>query len=140
MRASSAPPDDSIDEKCEDREMAKRDDVEIEVESSVAPARTLRVSSASRIIFPASDITPAITKIELVKYTIALGEPLLRVLHGRPTTLERWPNGVHPGMHLGRGADDGGFYQKRMIRAGPDYVDGVEITFPSGRKIGRAHV
>lgn len=113
--------------------MAKRDDVEIEVESSVAPVRTLRVSSASRIVFPATDITPAITKLELVKYAIAVGDPLLRVLRQRPTTLERWPNGVHPGMHLGRGADDGGFYQKRMIRAAPDYVDGVEITFPSGR-------
>ena len=99
----------------------------------VAPARTLRVSNANRIVFPATDITPAITKLELVKYTLAVGEPLLRVLLQRPTTLERWPNGVHPGMRLGRGVDDGGFYQKRMIRAAPDYVDGVEITFPSGR-------
>jgi DNA ligase D-like protein (predicted polymerase) len=113
--------------------MAKRDDVEVEVKSSVAPTRTLRVSSASRIVFPATDITPAITKLDLVEYMIAVGEPLLRVLIQRPTTLERWPNGVHPGMHLGRGADDGGFYQKRMIRAAPDYVEGVEITFPSGR-------
>lgn len=113
--------------------MAKRDDVEVEVTSSVAPTRTVRVSSASRIVFPATELTPAITKLELVKYAIAVGEPLLRVLFERPTTLERWPNGVHPGMHLGRGADDGGFYQKRMIRASPDYVDGVEITFPSGR-------
>lgn len=113
--------------------MAKRDDVEVEVKSSVAPTRTLRVSSASRVVFPATDITPAITKLDLVKYVIAVGEPLLRVLLQRPTTLERWPNGVHPGMRLGRGADDGGFYQKRMIRAAPDYFDGVEITFPSGR-------
>jgi DNA ligase D-like protein (predicted polymerase) len=113
--------------------MANWDDAEIEVRSSDASVRTLRVSSASRIVFPATDVTPAITKLELVKYTFAVGEPLLRVLLQRPTTLERWPNGVHPGMQLGRGADDGGFYQKRMIRAAPDYVDGVEITFPSGR-------
>jgi DNA ligase D-like protein (predicted polymerase) len=113
--------------------MANWDDAEIEVKSSDASVRTLRVSSASRIVFPATDVTPAITKLELVKYTIAVGEPLLHVLLQRPTTLERWPNGVHPGMQLGRGADDGGFYQKRMIRAAPDYVDGVEITFPSGR-------
>lgn len=113
--------------------MAKRDDVEVEVKSSVAPTRTLRVSSASRVVFPATDITPAITKLDLVNYSIALGEPLFRVLRQRPTTLERWPNGVQPGMKLGRGADDGGFYQKRMIRAAPDFVDGVEITFPSGR-------
>ena len=113
--------------------MAKRDDIELEVESPDAPTRTVRVSSASRIVFPATDITPSITKLELVKYTIAVAEPLLRVLRCRPTTLERWPNGVQPGMHLGTGADDGGFYQKRMIRAAPDYVDSVEITFPSGR-------
>ncbi|MGH3639307.1 MAG: DNA polymerase domain-containing protein [Mycobacterium sp.] len=113
--------------------MAKRDDAELEVESPGAPTRTLRISSASRIVFPATEFTPAITKLELVEYMIAVGQPLLRVLHDRPTTLERWPNGVHPGMHLGRGADDGGFYQKRMIRHAPDYVDGVEITFPSGR-------
>jgi len=113
--------------------MAKRDDVEVEVKSSAAPTRTLRVSSASRIVFPATDFTPAITKLDLVEYMMAVGEPLLRVLLQRPTTLERWPNGVHPGMHLGRGADDGGFYQKRMIRSAPEYVDGVEITFPSGR-------
>lgn len=113
--------------------MAKHDDVELEVKSSAAPTRVLRVSSASRVVFPATDITPAITKLELVKYTLAVSEPLLRVLLQRPTTLERWPHGVHPGMQLGRGADDGGFYQKRMIRAAPDYVDSVEITFPSGR-------
>lgn len=113
--------------------MAKRDDAELEVKSSDVPTRTLRVSSASRVVFPATDTTPAITKLDLVNYTIAVGEPLLRVLRDRPTTLERWPNGVHPGMQLGRGADDGGFYQKRMIRAAPDYVDDVEITFPSGR-------
>lgn len=113
--------------------MAKHDDVELEVKSSAAPTRVLRVSSASRVVFPATDITPAITKLELVKYTIAVSEPLLRVLLQRPTTLERWPNGVHPGMQLGRGADDGGFYQKRMIRHAPDYAEGVEIAFPSGR-------
>lgn len=123
----------SLDEGCEDWEMPKRDDVEIEVVSSVAPARTLRVSSASRTIFPATDMTPAITKLELVNYLLTVSDPLLRVLLRRPTTLERWPTGVHPGMQLGRGTDDGGFYQKRMIRGAPDYVDSVEITFPSGR-------
>jgi hypothetical protein len=108
--------------------MAKRDDVEVEV----SPADFACVERESHCI-PATETTPAITKLELVKYTIAVSEPLLRVLLQRPTALERWPNGVHPGMHLGRGADDGGFYQKRMIRAAPDYVEGVEITFPSGR-------
>jgi len=113
--------------------MAQRDDVEIEVESAGEPARTLRVSHASRVVFPATDTTPAITKLQLVQYLFGVGEPLLRALRMRPTTLERWPNGVHPGMRLGRGTDDGGFYQKHMMRAAPDYVEGVEVTFPSGR-------
>lgn len=113
--------------------MATRDDVEIEVESADAPSRTLRISHANRVVFPATDTTPAITKRQLVEYLAEVGEPLLRVLRLRPTTLERWPNGVHPGMRLGRGTDDGGFYQKHMMRAAPDYVNGVEVTFPSGR-------
>jgi len=113
--------------------MAKRDDVELEIKSPSAPTRVLRVSSANRVVFPATDMTPDVTKIDFVTYVVAVAEPLLRVLQQRPTTLERWPNGVHPGMKLGRGADDGGFYQKRMIRHAPEYVDGVEITFPSGR-------
>lgn len=113
--------------------LAKRDYVEIEVTSSAAPARTLRVSNANRVVFPATDIAPAVTKLELVEYIIGVGDPLLRVLLQRPTTLERWPSGVHPGMRLGRGVDDGGFYQKHMMRAAPSYVEGVEVTFPSGR-------
>jgi DNA ligase D-like protein (predicted polymerase) len=114
--------------------MAKRDDVEIEVKSTAAPARTLRISHANRIVFPATDITPAITKLGLVEYMIAVGDFLIRVLLQRPTTLERWFDGVHPGMRLGRGVtDDGGFYQKHMMRAVPSYVDGVQVTFPSGR-------
>lgn len=113
--------------------MVKQDVVEIEVESPGVQARIVRVSHARRVVFPATDTTAAITKLELVQYMVSVGEPLLRVLRLRPTTLERWPNGVHPGMRLGRGTDDGGFYQKHMMRAAPDYVEGVEVTFPSGR-------
>ncbi len=113
--------------------MGKRNDVEIEVESSVAPTRVIRVSHAGRIVFPANDIAPPITKLELVQYMVAVDDPLLRALHDRPTTLERWPNGVQPGLRLGRGIDDGGFYQKHMMRGAPTFVESVEIEFPSGR-------
>ncbi|SHU63997.1 DNA polymerase LigD, polymerase domain protein [Mycobacteroides abscessus subsp. abscessus] len=113
--------------------MARGNEVEVEVESSDMPTRVLRVSSASRVVFPATDITPAITKLELVRYLLTVGDPLLRVLAGRPTTLERWPGGVHPGMTLGHGAEAGGFYQKHMMRAAPSYVEGVYVTFPSKR-------
>lgn len=113
--------------------MAKRDHVEIEVKYSGTPTRTLRVSNANRVVFPETEQTPAITKLDLVKYVVDVGEPLLRQLRDRPTTLERWPSGVHPGMRLGTGKDDGGFYQKHMMRTAPEYIGGVEVAFPSGR-------
>ncbi|WP_457214081.1 DNA polymerase domain-containing protein [Mycobacteroides abscessus] len=113
--------------------MAKKDDVEVEIDSSGGPSRRVRVSHASRVVFPETDHSPAVSKLDLVEYMVAMSEPLMGVLRDRPTSLERWPNGVHPGMKLGRGADDGGFYQKHMMRAAPDYVEGVQVTFPSGR-------
>lgn len=112
--------------------MADKDDAEVDVKSSDAPGRTLRVSSASRIVFPATNTTPAITKLDLVNY-VAVGEQTLRVFHDRSRLWSDGRTGVHPGMQLGRGADDGGFYQKRMIRHAPVYVEGVESAFPSGR-------
>jgi DNA ligase D-like protein (predicted polymerase) len=114
--------------------MGKQDEAQVEFVSEAGLERLVRVSHASRVIFPATELTPAITKLELVQYIVTMREPLMRALHDRPTTLERWPNGVQQGMRLGRGMDDGGFYQKHMMRGAPDYVDSVEIEFPSGRK------
>jgi DNA ligase D-like protein (predicted polymerase) len=113
--------------------MAKQDAIEVEVASPAAPVRVVRVSHPGKVVFPATDMTPAFTKIELVRYLVSVGAPLLRVLSDRPTTLERWPNGVLPEMRLGRGVDDGGFYQKHMMRGAPDYAESVGIEFPSGR-------
>ena len=82
--------------------MAKRDDVEIEVKSLVAPARTLRVSerkphSLSSDGHHASDNEARTSQV----HARGRRATFLRVLLQRPTTLERWPNGVHPGMRLG---------------------------------------
>src|SRR3982751_6957814 len=55
----------------------------------------------------------------------------------RPTALERWTNGVRPGMKLATGPQDrdaDAFYQKRVPKGAPDFLESVEITFPSGRK------
>ena len=113
--------------------MGKPDDAQVEVVSAHGPERIVRVSHASRVVFPATGITPAITKLDLVHYIVAMGDPLMRALRDRPTTLERWPQGVQQGLRLGRGTDDGGFYQKHMMRGAPPYADSVEIEFPSGR-------
>ena len=73
---------------------------------------------------------PGVTKLQLAQYYAAVSDRLFAAIGYRPTTLERWPDGVQPGMSLG----DGGFYAKRLPKGAPDWVVGVEITFPSGRK------
>ncbi len=100
-----------------------------------AGARQVRVSSADRVIFPATERSAPVTKLDLVNYYLAVGEGIMRALERRPTTLERWPKGVHPGIVLStrdRGGGDA-FYQKRVPKGAPDYVETTRIQFPSGR-------
>ncbi|MFL6156536.1 MAG: DNA polymerase domain-containing protein, partial [Marmoricola sp.] len=102
----------------------------------VAGDRAVRVSSPDRVIYPATDTTPEVTKLMVAQYFADAGVPLMRALRDRPTALERWPKGVLPGIKLGTGrpgekAD--AFYQKRVPMGAPDYLESCEITFPSGR-------
>jgi DNA ligase D len=107
-----------------------------------APARTVeargrevRVSNPERVIFPATDRTAAVTKLDIVNYYLAVEEGIMRALCRRPTTLERWPKGVHPGIVLSTREKSGGdaFFQKRIPMGAPDYVQTAAIQFPSGR-------
>src|SRR5947209_15288467 len=100
-----------------------------------AGGRDLRVSNPDRVIFPPTERTAAVTKLGVVEYYLAVGDGIMRALARRPTTLERWPKGVHPGIVLstrdGRVGD--AFFQKRIPRGAPDYVETARIQFPSGR-------
>jgi DNA ligase D len=100
-----------------------------------AGGRDLRVSNPDRLIFPATDRSPAVTKLDIVKYYLAVDDGIMRALRFRPTTLERWPKGVHPGIVLSTREKGGGdaFFQKRIPRGAPDYVETATIEFPSGR-------
>jgi DNA ligase D len=81
--------------------------------------RTVRVSNPDKVYFPERGIT----KRQVVEYYLAVSEPLLGVLAQRPVTLKRFVDGV----------TGEAFYAKRVPRGAPDWVDSVEITFPSGR-------
>src|SRR5689334_7796786 len=101
-----------------------------------AGGRDLRVTSPDRVIFPATAATPELTKRDIVAYYLSVADGIMRALRERPVTLERWPKGVHPGMVLAtredpRGAD--AFFQKRIPKGAPDYVETARIGFPSGR-------
>jgi DNA ligase D len=88
--------------------------VELEVDG-----RTVRLSSPDKVFFPERGFT----KLDLARYYIAVGPGILRALRNRPTTLERYPDGV------------GGewFFQKRAPKGMPDWIPTAHITFPSGR-------
>ncbi len=100
-----------------------------------AGGRALRVSNPERVIYPATDRTPPFTKLDVVEYYLAVGPGIMRALRERPTTLERWPRGVLPGMVLSTREKGGGdaFFQKRIPRGAPSYVETARIEFPSGR-------
>jgi len=100
-----------------------------------AGGRELRVSSPERVIFPRTERTPALTKLEIVEYYLAVGEGIMRALDRRPTTLERWPKGVHPGIVVSTRERGGGdaFFQKRVPQGAPAYLETARIRFPSGR-------
>src|ERR671922_342682 len=100
-----------------------------------AGGRDLRVSNPDRVIFPKTRRSRAVTKLDVVNYYLAVGDGILRALERRPTTLERWPKGVHPGIVLSTRERGGGdaFYQKRVPRGAPEYLETARIQFPSGR-------
>jgi len=100
-----------------------------------AGGREVRVSNPDRVIFPATERSPAFTKLDVVEYYLAVGEGIMRALARRPTTLERWTTGVHPGVVVSTRQKGGGdaFFQKRVPRGAPDFVRTARIDFPSGR-------
>ena len=81
--------------------------------------RSVRITNPDKVYFPARGIT----KRQVVEYYLAVAEPLLYVLHDRPTTLKRYVDGV----------EGEAFYAKRVPKGAPDWVESVGITFPSGR-------
>lgn len=98
--------------------------------------REVRVSSPDRVIYEATDRTPEISKLQVCQYFAAVGAGLMQALGERPTALERWPSGVREGYRLATSTqqkDAEAFYQKRVPKGAPDYLETVEVTFPSGR-------
>ena len=100
-----------------------------------AGGRSVRISSPTRVIYEATDFSAEVTKVMVAEYYVAVADGLMRALDKRPVALERWPKGVREGMVMSTRADSHGdaFYQKRMMRGAPPYVESTRILFPSGR-------
>lgn len=92
----------------------------------------VRVSNPDRIYFPQAGLT----KLQVIEYYLSVGDGILRALRDRPTTLERWPSGVHAGVKRATRQDPRraqAFFQKRVPAGAPGYVHTARIEFPSGR-------
>src|SRR3954469_5287570 len=81
--------------------------------------RKVSVSNPAKLLFPKAGHT----KLDLVSYYLAMADGALRGAGGRPNMLVRYPNGV----------DGEFFYQKRAPESRPDWIEVVELRFPSGR-------
>jgi DNA ligase D len=100
-----------------------------------AGGREVRVSNPDRVIFPETERTAPVTKLGVVEYYLAVSDGIMRALEHRPTTLERWTKGVVPGVVVSTRERGGGdaFFQKRVPKGAPDYLETCRIEFPSGR-------
>ena len=84
-----------------------------------AAGREVPVSNPDKVFFPRTGHT----KINLVRYYLAVGDGAVRGVYGRPMALKRFVNG----------AEGEPFFQKRAPDSRPDWIETVELRFPSGR-------
>ncbi|MBE7162928.1 MAG: ATP-dependent DNA ligase, partial [Williamsia herbipolensis] len=103
-----------------------------------AGGREVRVSSPDRVVYEATDATPEVTKLQVCEYFAAMGDPLMNAIGHRPLAMERWPDGWREGMRLATSTQDreaDGFYQKRLPKGAPDWLETVRVYTPGKRPI-----
>ena len=103
-----------------ERRRAAKKSVSAEEATIVTVAgRDIRVSNPGKVLFPQAGHT----KIDLVRYYLAVADGALRGAGGRPNVLVRYPNGIEGEF----------FYQKRAPQSRPEWLEVVALKFPSGR-------
>ncbi len=81
--------------------------------------RQVTVSNPHKVYFPERGYT----KLQLVEYYLSVADGALRGAGGRPMALKRFVDG----------AAGQPFFQKRAPESRPDWIETVELSFPSGR-------
>jgi bifunctional non-homologous end joining protein LigD len=81
--------------------------------------REVTITNPDKVFFPRAGHT----KLDLVRYYLAVAGGALRGASGRPMALKRFVNG----------AEGEFFFQKRAPESRPEWVETVVLSFPSGR-------
>jgi bifunctional non-homologous end joining protein LigD len=81
--------------------------------------RSVPVSHPDKVYFPRTGHT----KLDVIRYYLSVADGALRGVAGRPMVLKRYVNG----------AEGEPFFQKRAPASRPDWIETVELSFPSGR-------
>jgi DNA ligase D-like protein (predicted polymerase) len=81
--------------------------------------RAVTITNPDKVFFPRTGHT----KLDLVRYYLAVAPGALRGVAGRPMALKRFVNG----------AEGEAFFQKRAPSSRPPWIETVELRFPSGR-------
>jgi DNA ligase D len=79
----------------------------------------VRLTHPDRVVVPALGLT----KLDLVRYYLAVADAALRGVRGRPMILKRFVHGI----------DEEAFFQKRAPARRPSWVDVAELRYASGR-------
>jgi DNA ligase D len=90
-----------------------------DVETIEAAGRTVEISNPGKVFFPQTGHT----KLDLVRYYLAVADGAIRGVAGRPMALKRFVEG----------SEGEAFFQKRAPSQRPDWIETVELRFPSGR-------
>jgi DNA ligase D len=80
--------------------------------------REVTVSSPHKIFFSERGET----KLDLLRYYLAVAEPLMRAAGGRPTLMQRFPHG----------AEGNAFFQKRVPDSAPEWLQTTTVSTPNG--------
>jgi bifunctional non-homologous end joining protein LigD len=82
--------------------------------------REVAISNPDKVFFPQAGHT----KLDVVRYYLAVADGALRGAGGRPNVMKRYPDG----------AEGDPFYQKRAPTSRPPWIDTTILRFPSGRE------
>jgi DNA ligase D len=80
--------------------------------------RSVTITSPDKVFFSERGET----KLDLVRYYLAVAEPLMRAVRGRPTLMQRFPHG----------AEGSSFFQKRVPDSAPEWLQTTIVSTPNG--------